>query len=493
MNQVMPTKLLQAILIFACIVFSGFAKAQTLRDTLNRKFSVEHLREDFKVLRNKLESSQPGLYLYTPKDSLDAIFDNIEASLTEPLTSIEFFRKIAPLNKFLRNLHTRLWPSTAYEKAMETEMPRFPIDIHWRDGRIYVLRNHSNDERIPEGTIITSINGESAEAVFTKLLDCRVRDGFNESYAIAQASRNFSFYYAQLIGTPEIFVLELISEAGANLTVEINAVKASQIHESRASKYKRKYSQYSEDWDTWIAAKEPALRFEQKDEMAILTVKTFYLPIIEQNGQNYEEFFKRSFDQLINSNTKHLVIDLRNNHGGTDPVAMSLMSHLHDSIFYYYKRRTSIIKPDKHANAVKKGDVYEFIGRGEWRGKVIPAKAVYKGKVYVLMNGYSVSAAGEFIGHLKNIDRAIFIGEEAGGNPVMFTGGGSLPVDLNHTRITGAIPLQLVEMNVSLKNTGHGVMPDYEIRPTIVDILQGSDVELDYALELIQNEVKKSK
>ena len=185
-------------------------------------------------------------------------------------------------------------------------------------------------------------------------------------------------------------------------------------------------------------------------------------------------------------NIKHLVIDLRNNHGGTDPVGMSLLSHLCDTTFHYYKRRYTIVKPN--AKHIKKGNGYEIIGKGDWTGKMKPAKDVYHGKVYVLMNAYSVSAAGEFIGHIKNMNRAIFIGEEAGGNPVTFNGGESVPVDLPHTHITGTIPLQLVEMNVALKNTGHGVIPDYKIRPGINDIMKERDPELEKVLELINEQ-----
>lgn len=141
------------------------------------------------------------------------------------------------------------------------------------------------------------------------------------------------------------------------------------------------------------------------------------------------------------------------------------------------------MKPD--AKHVKKGNHYEIIGRGVWKGEVKPAKNVFKGKVYVLMNGYCVSAAGEFIGHLKSLDRAVFIGEEAGGNPVIFTGGVSLPIDLPHTRITGTIPLQLVEMNVDLKNTGHGVIPDYDIKPSINEVLREEDIQMEFVLALI--------
>lgn len=475
-----------AMVVLALIGSSLHGKSQTLIDTLNAKIPVDHLKFDLRTLQKQLGSSQPELCLYISEDSLNRVFNTIESSFTEPLTSIEFFRRIAPLNGILKNLHTRLWPSAAYEKAEETILPRFPLDIYWENNTMYVLRNHSNDTTIKEGSVIRSINGMKSQDVFETVLNCRVRDGFNETYPTAQASRNFSFYYAQMIGTPDTFRLELATDEGGNRIIEIEAIKASQIHDSRSNKYNRKYCEYSEDWDSWIARKEPALKFEIKGRFAVLAVRTYYLPIIEENGQNYETFFNESFEALKSNNIKHLIIDLRNNHGGTDLVAMSLLSHLHDSNINYYKRRLSILKPD--AKHVKKGNVYEIIGRGEWTGKIKPAKDVYDGRVYLLMNGYCVSAAAEFIGHLKNLNRAIFIGEEAGGNPVKFTGGVSLSVDLPYTRITGTIPLQLVEMNVNLENNGYGVVPDYQVISSIQDVLENRDVQMQCAVDLINKQ-----
>jgi hypothetical protein len=474
--------------MFLCVSFlvaaTNSSNAQTLQNNESKVLSVEQLKGDFQLLRSKLESSQPGLYLYTSKDSLDKIFENIGSSLNEPITSLAFFRRIAPLNKILRNLHTRICASAAYEKATETGLPRFPLDIHWQDGKMYVLRNHSGNDSILSGFVIKSINGERAETIFQTLLDCSVRDGFNESYPLAQASRNFSFYYAQLIATPQTFHLELALPDGSSKYIDLPGITGTEIRNSRTEKYNGRYSQYSEDYDAWITNKEPALRFETRRDVGILTLRTFHIYTIEGSGQKYEEFFKQSFGQLLANSTKHLIIDLRNNHGGHDLLGMSLMSYLHDSVFYYYKKRSAFVKPI--GKSVKKENTYEIVGRRGWIGKVTPAKEIYKGRVYVLMNGYSVSAAGEFIGHLKNINRAIFIGEEAGGNPAIFTGGQSLPIDLPHTRITGTIPLNLVEMNVTIKNTGHGVIPDYEIKPGIKDVLESKDVEMDFAMELIR-------
>ena len=456
---------------------------QVMDERLGEKIQVDFLRADLRVLQETLLSSQPGLYLYMSKESLDSMFNKMDSSFSEPLTSIEFFRKLAPINGVLKNLHTRFWPSVAFEKAAETELPRFPLDIFWENDLMYVLRNHSEDSSIHEGDVLETINGENARDVFMRIADCRVRDGYNTTYPIAQASRNFSYYYAQLIGTPEIFQLDIVTSNGARRRMGIASVTPSQIHQSRAGKYHAQYAEFSEDWDGWIANKEPALRFQLFGNSALLTVKTFYLPIIEENGQDYRRFFKEVFAEIRQKGIEHLIIDLRNNHGGTDPVAMSLLSHLHQSKVSYYKRRFSIVKPDaKHR---KVADGYEIIGKGDWTGKIKPARNNYRGNLYVLINGYCVSAAAEFIGHLKNLDRAIFIGEEAGGNPVEFAGGVSIPVDLPNTRITGTIPLQFVEMNVSFKNTGHGVVPQHLVSPTIHDILNERDVVMEYANELI--------
>ena len=408
-----------------------------------KKIPVKLLKEDFKILRNKLESTQLGLYLYTPKDSLDKIFDKMNKSLTEPMTSLEFYRKIAPINKILRNLHTLFWASESYENGTENGLPRFPLDVHWTDGKMYVLRNNSTQENIVAGSVVKSINGESANTVFERILESTIRDGFNETYPIARASRLFGFFYAELIGTPKTFIVELTTPNGDEQKIEIPGLTATEINSSRITKYNRRYSQFGEDWEEWrYAQKEPALRMEMKNDVAIMTLRTFQGYIIQDKGQNYEVFINQAFNQLATNNTKDLVIDLRNNHGGFDLVGMLLMSHLHDSTFYYYKKRSARVKPK--GKAEKKGNIYEIIGKNGWIGKVTPAQSIYKGNVYVLMNGYSASATGEFIGHLKNINRAIFIGEEAGGNPVIFTGGQRQHIELPHTHITGIIPLHFV-------------------------------------------------
>jgi hypothetical protein len=300
--------------LYALLLSSHCAAAQVRLDV---KIEPEFLKQDFRKLRADLEASQPGLYLYTPKDSMDMIFDRIEASFTEALTPLGFYRRMAPLNKRLANLHTIFWPSEQYEKGTETGRSRLPLDVHWAEGKLYVLRNNSTKE-VPQGSVIHSINGENADAVFQKLVDGTLRDGFNETYPVARASRYFGYYYDELIGAPEGFTLELTTPEGVEEKIDMPGLTASEIKANRYARYKRKFSQYGEDWETWIVDKEPALRFEVKGSVAILTLRTLSYWTIQGNGQKWEDFLNDAFAQLSSKNVSDLIIDVRNNHGGHD-------------------------------------------------------------------------------------------------------------------------------------------------------------------------------
>jgi len=110
-----------------------------------------------------------------------------------------------------------------------------------------------------------------------------------------------------------------------------------------------------EDWDAWIKEKQPALRLEVRNDVAVMTLKTFHVFSIEGGGQDYKKFFKESFNQLLAAKTNNLIIDMRNNHGGHDVVGMALMSYIHDSTFYYYAKRTSFVK--LKGKSIKKGNI----------------------------------------------------------------------------------------------------------------------------------------
>ncbi len=118
--------------------------------------------------------------------------------------------------------------------------------------------------------------------------------------------------------------------------------------------------------------------------------------------------------------------------------------------------------------------------------EVGPSKSVYKEKVYVVTNGLSFSATGEFTSFLKNADRAMFIGEEVGGNTNQNVSGTTVMLTLPNSKIRIRIPMELFKLNVSHEKTNHGVIPDYYVRPSIIDKLTGKDLEMAFILNMIK-------
>ena len=115
------------------ISLSLFFVAPTLllAQTANKEnlplISPEKLKEDFQLLKTSLEKTHAGLYPYTPKDSLDYAFNQIESSLNQPMTSINFYRKITPLLQLIGNGHTHFHAPPDFKTAINTTLLRFPF------------------------------------------------------------------------------------------------------------------------------------------------------------------------------------------------------------------------------------------------------------------------------------------------------------------------------------------------------------------------------
>ena len=116
-----------------------------------------------------------------------------------------------------------------------------------------------------------------------------------------------------------------------------------------------------------------------------------------------------------------------------------------------------------------------------------PKKNSYKGPLVVLINGRTSSAAGDFSGLVKAHDRAIFIGEETGGNPYINTAGVRLTLELPHSKVRMMIPTLKYEVNIDATNDGHGMRPDYPISLSIQDIINQQDKVMEFTLSHFRN------
>src|SRR5687767_4173030 len=74
-------------LFFILLIVSSCA---VQKRTTVKKYAIQQLRSDYDLFRNIIEDSHPGLYWYTPKDSMDQYFDLGRNMLRDSMTEMQF-------------------------------------------------------------------------------------------------------------------------------------------------------------------------------------------------------------------------------------------------------------------------------------------------------------------------------------------------------------------------------------------------------------------
>jgi C-terminal processing protease CtpA/Prc len=242
----------------------------------------------------------------------------------------------------------------------------------------------------------------------------------------------------------------------------------------------------------------PLLSFRFEGEVAVLTVRSFGGRSLSADGLNYPEFLIQAFQALREKKTESLIIDVRDNGGGNDEYGQLLYAHLAPAPFKYYdrlqmnKEKSEFLRRTSDPDTGRRLPPLRQDEKGRWvrtdhpnLGIKQPRETVFSGRVYVLMNGRSFSATGEFMTAVFANKRGVFIGEESGAGIGGNTSGIMVGLLLDKSGITVSIPM--VGYYMAGDHGPHpqrGILPDHEMIPTVEDILAGRDPVMEFALEL---------
>ncbi|HVX27185.1 MAG TPA: hypothetical protein VHB70_12630 [Parafilimonas sp.] len=217
--------------------------AQTRYDP-QKKFEVEQLQKDFKLLRNVLEEVHPGLYRYSSKETIDSLFNSAYNQIISPMTEIEFYRIINRMVTAVRDEHTFALPSkaywdsqigqTVYDNSVDGGKDLlFPFFIRIIDNRLYIDNNLNDDLSLKRGDEILQINGQTAQKVLEILLPTIHTNGYIETFkkrnleqfSMHQTYNRFIVHYALFIGMPDTFSLRIKRYANNQIeTVKVAAL-----------------------------------------------------------------------------------------------------------------------------------------------------------------------------------------------------------------------------------------------------------------------------
>lgn len=401
-----------------------------------QKIAKNSAYEDLVFLNHAVTFGHPVNYNPEKKkvtlDQVIAKLQNIESD------SLDFAEFRLLLNEAIFNVgcvHTRI--SKGIERATALETLYFPSRIILQSGKLFDTLNVE----------ITSINGISSEQIVRDVEHFYASDGITNALSAEVFNKNSYSLISGYFNFPREYIVKT-----GNQTSVIQATQT--FTETRESRPK----------ENPIFQNKNNL-FYFKEGIPVLKVSSF--------DKTDGSFFRKSFKYIQENNLQTIIIDLRGNLGGNRKSAVSLTKHLVSNPFTY-----SILQPGlytkKYLNG--KGKFYLLLSKLKYNvGNIFKGKRTrlgkefvyrfkpnqegYKGKLYILTDGYTASAATMVTSWLKQHTKATFIGQQSAGGYNGNNGGSFPTITLPNSKYEITFPVYRIVLD---KNSDHnaGIIPD---------------------------------
>lgn len=497
----MMTKYLYVAL---AMVLSWSTMAQKSDKTITLKtYSKQELLDDFDLMVSALKEGHAGLYWYNSVAKFDSLCQAQRTMLKEGMNSYDFFRVISRIAAATREGHCRVASSRDIGQFFNKKARFLPFYTRIIDKKIYLLSDLASHRT--KGFILKAINDEPIAQILKKITDrmAGFSDGYNLTGKYQRLNfQGFSFYYTDFIAN---------NQRQYKLTLT-NPVTNTQVNYTIPSVDLNGFRQIKRDFSRKRFRLPIELKIDSKKHLATLSVNSFNHKLYDKGGDEdkameaFKTQVKQAFGEVKRKKIKNLVIDLRNNGGGTEGYEDYLASYLIQKPYrkyeyvqsagftYSFLNHTQYNTPAKQKRMeqwIKKEHYQAKDGRILRRPNILTPEPVktdaFRGKLYVLISGNTYSGGADCAAIIKANTQAIFIGEETGGGFYGKSGGISLYLSLPNTHMRVKIPT--LKYAIAAKNKsipfGRGVIPDHVVTSNFSEYMEGIDTAFKYVVGLI--------
>lgn len=444
---------------------------------------------DLELAITALEAALPDIHWHQSP----AQWNQAKAQARAELAGVEdvrsFYALLRRLVSHIGEGHLTLERSEALIQQERESGRLFPLDLHFSDEGIFVIRGHGDAADIPLGTRLLSINDEAPEALLREAMTADGTDGNIPTEAMRSASgHGYALFRYRLRGPESTFQLRLRTAEGAEVNRTVDPVpytaRPPPIRDGAPSR--------------------PELQRLDGD-IAYLSVPTFSNKRMRAAGIDYAATLHGIFEQLDRQRPKALILDLRENGGGSEGNETLLFSYLVAAPLRRYAAveahgpRISVSGPNGQRYETEVYDAEEMrTQRRGPRGLLLrrnqppeglmshwsPVAPVYQGKLVVLAGGNTFSGAAELSSMLFHTRRAVFVGEEVGGGDAGNTSGYKWQLTLPGSGLRLGVPLLRFRFNWQPVRPGRGVFPHCPVPPRVEELGQTRDAAWRVALQL---------
>jgi C-terminal processing protease CtpA/Prc len=454
------------------------------------KYSAQQVKTDFEYLYKTLDASHYNLYTNTKKEIFDKKYKSISESITDSLTLLQIDRLFHKFVALVKDGHCNLPepPISSYESFLQSGGTVFPLNVFFKNQKVFVLDNYSADSSIVPGDEIESINGKSIKDNLKDLYDYLCADNDYSKNAAIEAY-TFPRIYWIVNGEFKIYNADIKKQNGKQINVNLQPISAGEFEGKLAQKKPLMNQTRNFHLIEDIAYLKPGIFYNAPKDGNIQLNSTLL------DNKEFTRFLDSCFTIIHNKKTSDLIIDLRDNPGGsatfsnpmvaffaTEPFTVGTKFLIRTSEisknFWKDMNDTSRLFVDIKKEILSRENGIRFdLSAAKYKYQPRNDSLKYKGNVYVLINRFSFSQAIEVPGMIKQYGFGKLIGENT--SPLMSAN--ARQFKLPNTQMS----VYYSEAFYGDSSFVNGVMPDYLIND---DILTEKDEILDFTLHLIKKD-----
>lgn len=474
---------------------------------------------DFLYLKALAEDVVPLVDKYFPPEKRAAMEKDVLARLGDPkCTKEEFFHCISRYLAGFTNGHACIAGGVLGNSHYGiVDKDYYPVSLHHVGSEWYLWNVATTFDYDPSiiGRKVTAINGRPVAAVEELLGETMSADNIWGKWA----SMEESAYYSR----PALYRLAgLLDSSNKNLRLEFEGHAPADFSPLPDSSFTWRYqpkphpitgrSKYFFDGRIFPEQNYSYFQFNACfDKNAILdgisTLKSWLRPfvrlwvkyqlnrkkpssklagIFDPERPSLKDYLASFIQEVNRKGVSNLIIDLRNNNGGENALPRQLIYHLtrrEDLINFKYFSYNSSSKQLLPIPSDKKG-FFSSITDPKSPFYVAPNRPVFSGKVIVLADHNTRSAAAILTTLLQDNRLAVVVGTTTGNNS---TGPTEMTLfQLPRTKLRVSLPMIYYERPLPAK--GDIFKPDYWVENTAEDLLTSRDTAFEKALELVHEQ-----